>query len=914
MGNEHGYWRQMVRLYCRAGRPELALEKMKKDFARVSNSWEVNSWLGTMRSHCGEYAALNAAGQLGELGGVRRLGAGEYLVSYSGTREAARPLLEAAASDGGLSVELRFQALDRLMNIARGNSERAELARPELARRRVALGGSYWQRARSYQNLARWLARCGRVKDGVDAVRSADKVRSRHSNAGPRTLSYLGSYLFHGSRVGPGLRTAEGLAEAEKAAEGLYREFSGRREYLGYFSAFLGQLAELHARRGDYDGAVKFLHGLCAVKNTSFLRLKAAALLDRRDAEKKEKPDVLAEYLAYADVAAAEHAAELRRRSKYRRYWLPGIDGSFSTFLEKNGKDGEFLKHADARLRKLDGLDRDASAQQVIQFLRNRGKPEEVKEYLAKVRALGVKGTFYDQQMQWAVAAIRMKNSKSRADTVRRDRLLKEVERWKSTMAKNPEDYGAALNTYKVYQLLGRQNDADPHLERALKISSKDPLIMERYARELMLEKSYAGAAKMMMEAAKISGRRTDYEQQMVSAFALAGKGQDALDLALDSLVEGRHGGRGVRTVEQILDMAHRANKEKFLHGAIKKVVAGAAAGKKPLPDEVVRLALRVAWDRADAELSSAAVDELVRIVRDPARHWRQHWRLENLAQKAQERRRLKESARIRAAILELNEARGHAPNLHSYRQLAMLMIEASEPAGAAELMFDGLARAGQGTPQHRPIPVPWERRRRRPGVLDGVKGIAPDPGPGPVPQPRQVRLPWIAAIVEMAAMEKLSGGEDFAKACGKRLEDLVGKEMKVLAASPAGYAGPLVRADVEEALGLRGKVTAAFRKAAAAEKAAERDHLALAGRLVNLAVLPPEKRPKGITLAEIASACDAAVKAAAKAERAKAHLAAGRFFQRLLGVKEEHRIKGLKPEAALKHFEAAAEGSGRWG
>ncbi len=894
--NEYRYWSSMVSLSCRAGKPERALEFMQNRFAAVADPWQVNNWLSSFRSYCGEYAALNAAGKLAETKGVRRLGAGLFLTGYLGRREAARPVLWAAADDAGLKRSHRQQALNSLMGIARTGGERVKIAR-----RMVDLGGEYWARRQSYQTLTRWLVREGRVKEAVAVVRQADRLRRNKSSAGPNVLYYLGRYLFDGNRVGLGLRTPAGLAEAEEAALGLYRDFAENRPYYSYFGSMLGNLAELHARRGDYAGAVDFMHKACKVRDAGFLRLKAAELLDRKSAE--DKSAALKEHMAYVDVIARYHAVDLRKRQGKRySYSLPSIDGRFPAFLKKHDKDAEFLKYADARMEKIEGLEREAVAQFVLQFYWQRARPEDVKKLIAKVRGWGAKNRLYRYQDQQADAAIKMKNSKSQADTRRRDRLHKEVDRWKRVLARNSEDYQAALNVYKVYLLLGLKKDGDPYMKKGLEVGPKDPLVMERYARELMLVKRYAGAARMLAQAAEITGRRTDYEVQMVSAFALSGKGKDALELALDSLVQGRHGGRGVRTVEQILDMAHRANQGKFLQGELKKLFKA----KKPMRDEVVRLALRVAWDAGDAELSKAAVDELVRIIRDPSRYWRDQWRLSRLAQKARERRRLEDSARIRGAILELRASQGYSANVHEYRQLAMLLVEAGKVDHAAGRMFDGLSRAGQGRArqQLRPKPWNWGRRRHFAPVPEGLAMVG-----------RQVRLPWISAILGMAAQEASSGGGEFGKACGKRLAALVAGEMKELEKSPALYRGPLTNANIEEGLGLRGKVTTAFRAAAKAKQATGRDHLALAGRLVNLAALPPEKRPKGLKLEEITASCQAAIKAAGEDEVGKANLDVARLYRRLLSVKEKQRLAGLKAETALTHYEAAAAArSGRWG
>ena len=899
VSSEYHYWQSMITWCAQGGQLDRAVEFMKNRFSAVRDPWQVTYWLSSINSQEGEYAALNATGELVACGGVRRLGAGQYLNNYLGRQDEARPVLEAAAGDTALTAELRQQALNLLMNMARTGAERVEIAR-----RMVALGGSYWQKRNSYSQLASWLARQGEIVEGVAVVRKAEGVRQNRSSAGPDTLRSLGGNIFAGNRVGPGLRTDEGQAAAEGAAEGLYRDFSARQEYRYNMESLLRNLAELHARRGDYDGAVGFLHRMAEVRDTVFIRLAAAGILDRRD--EKDKNAALAEYLAYVDVLARDHYKAIGDpKLKRRGHWLPGLDGTCLYFLEANDKDEDFIEHVDGKLKKTDGRERMASADILIQFYRQRARPEDVRKLIARLKGMGLNDTFYRQQDECAVAAIRMKNSSSQADTVRRDRLLKAAESWKSTLAKNPEDYQAAVNAYKVYVLLGRKADGDPYIEKALAACPGDPMILELCGRELMLEKSYASAAAKFVEAARITGRRTDYEESICGAFELAGKHKEAITLSLDSLRQGWNSGRGIRSVEQILDVAERSDKTDFLHEELKKLVAAEAEAGRPLGNEMVRLALRVAWEQNDDELGKAAVDELLRTVRDPSRSWQEDWRLTQLAQRAAERRRLDQAAGIRRALIELRASQGYSPQVHEYRQLAMLMIENGQPEAAAGLMFDGLDRAGQGGAAPRPGPIHWER--------GGIR--APHPGPKPVPASRDVRLPWISAILEMAAIEAGAGGGEFRKACGDGLTALVEDEMKVLEAGPAVYSGPLVNSVVAEGLEMRERISAAFRAAAAADKAETRDHLALARRLVNMAAMPKDKRPAELKLDDIIASCRAAVGAAGEEKKGKTLLECARLYGRLLAVNEKERLDGVEPTLALEAYEAAAAArSGKWG
>ena len=146
------------------------------------------------------------------------------------------------------------------------------------------------------------------------------------------------------------------------------------------------------------------------------------------------------------------------------------------------------------------------------------------------------------------------------------------------------------------------------------------------------------------------------------------------------------------------------------------------------------------------------------------------------------------------------------------------------------------------------------------------------------------------------------------------RLTALIEAEMGLLAKNPAGYAGPVL--GVDSALGLRERVTGAFRAAARAEGASTADHLALATRLVSLAtVAPAEKRPKGIEFKEIDAECQAAAGSAEPSRKGATLLAIARLHRQLLAGEEKDRLPGAGPEKALAAYEAAAgAGLERWG
>ncbi|HOX04772.1 MAG TPA: tetratricopeptide repeat protein [Planctomycetota bacterium] len=905
VSNEYDYWQRMVELCAEADRPDRALELMQNRFAAVDQPWQVSNWLSILRGRSGEYAALGAADRLAESGGVRRLGAAHFLLGSTGQREAARALFDVAAADKNLKRGLRHDALQNLMHMARGGAERLEYAR-----RRVALGwDNRWESTRLLSDLANCLALQGEIAEGAQVVRNADKIREDRWTPGPDVLGHLADGVFQGRRVGPGLRTPEGQKAAEDAAEGLYKDFSARTDtnYPYGLQQLLGNLAELHARRGDYDGAVDLLHRMCAIRDSGALRLVAAGLLDRQGADQK----ALAEHLAYADAAGAAQAEALRKIQREEHRGLPGVDGRFMSYLETKGKDEEYVKHAGEQMEKLQGRDREGAADLLLAFLRERNRPEDMGELLKKLRGWGHKSPFYAQQEQWVTAAIKMKNAASQADAQRREGLLKQAKDWEARLAANPEDYGAAVNAYKTWLLLGRkESDGQKFMDRVKETAEKqrDPLVLELWGRELMLEKMYANASKAFALAAEITGRRTDYEESMISAFELSGKHREAVNLALDSAEEGRSNGRGFRTVEQIMDMAERSDNLKHLHAEVKKRAEAAVAAKQPLREDLAGLALRLAWDNADDKLAGAAIDALALQARDPARPWQDEWRLTQLAERAVERRRLADAIRVRRIILDSHAAAGYEPDVSEHQALAMQLLEAGQSAEAAELMFAGLSRVGLGSgaaPRPRPRTRPWRGR-------GGERASASSAGSSPLVR-REASLPWTTAIMSMAAREAESGGKGFREAVGERLAAMVESEMKLLEKNPAKYSGPIP--GVEVALGLRERVTAAYRAAAKAEGASAEDHLALATRLVGLTTLmPKERRPADVKLEEISAACAAAAERAEKVHKAVTHMAVARLYRQLLAVEEKDRLSGVKPELALGAYEAAAAQSERWG
>jgi tetratricopeptide (TPR) repeat protein len=883
---EAGYWNRMVGLCGEANDPERATEYALKSFGQVQDAWTVSNWLSTLRGHCGEYAGIRAAEKIATAGGLRRLGAAQYLRN-SGRNDSARVLLEAAAADAGLNADQRQEALQHLMGLSRSDAERTEAAR-----KMVALGGEFWRRQQALSILAQCLGQEGRIEEAAEAVRQGAQLRQNNWSAGPNVLQQLAHSIFRGNRVGAGLRTPEGQEQAEAALKGLYKDFAAKAEYQNGLQMLASNLAELHARRGDYNGAVDLLRALCQMKEQPALRAAAAGLLER----KGDQDAAFKEYFVYLLAAGKERAEYLRReRAPGRRDWLPGVDQRLVGFIENQKKHEDLTKSVMQALEGLTGQDREGLADVTLSFHKQSNRPEDMQALLKKLEGWGHQTPVYKNEMQWAEAAIKLKNSASQADTRMRDQLLRQVDQWKKTFSENPEDYQAALNVFKTYQLLGRRKDAEPFLAQAARIAPNDPLILELAGRQYMLDKDYAGAAKALAQAAQVTGRGEDYESTVLSALEVSGKAKEALALALDSLAEGRQGGRGVRTVEQVLDLAERTDNLKHLYAETKARVEAARNAKKPVREQFAQLALRLAWDHSDDALSRAALEELIRVSRNPATGWQEEWRLQQLAARALERRRIGDAIRVREALLDAHLARGGAPDAGTFSELASLLIQSGKNPEAADLVFRGLTLAartergvaGGGLSEEKPR---FGRKQELATLSAGT------------------RSPWAAMILELAAREAAGGGKEFRAACGERLDALVESEFKRLEQATALYAGPLTNPYVETAFGLRDRVTAAYQTGAAKPDASADAGLSHARRLAALATrAPAEARDQAVTFEQVRNACAAAAKKAEAREKRRVAEACAEIQATLLNVPEKERLAGVTPDAALEACEAAS-------
>jgi predicted Zn-dependent protease len=616
------------------------------------------------------------------------------------------------------------------------------------------------------------------------------------------------------------------------------------------------------------------------------LYLQIASLLER----KGDADATLNAHFDYVSAVGKTHTTQLQRNSGFaQNRGAQYVDGSTAQYLQKTKKVDDFLQRVLQRLEKLSGLEREGHADVALGLCRQLGLPEKTVELVDRMDKWGHKARVYAMEKQWAEGAIKMKNATSRADTAMRDQLLTQVENWKKTLNDNPEDYQAALNAYKTYRLLGRNQDAQPFLEKAQAIAPRDPLILDLLAREFMLDKNYAGTVQSLKTAAEIAGRTEDFEGTMLTAFELSGRSQEAIGLALASMAEGRNNGQGLRSVEELLDAAERTDSLKYLYTETKRLIDAEREGKRPVRERLAQLALRLAWDNNDDALAGAALSELMRPAMGGTPVWEDGWRMNQLAQRAVERRRLKDAITIRHGMLQ-------GPDLGAYQALAMLHLQVGEAQQAADLMFDGLTRADQGDVQGpMPVPLPRPMQTRRRGGM-------------PRPQPASEQQ-WSAAIIVMAAQESAAGGKDFSTACGDRLTELLKAEQERLEKAPAEYSGPLTNPIVEEAFKLRDAVTAAFRTAAQKDDAAPEALIAYARRMaVTVKPTEDEVRDGSEALTVIRKALrDAALKCKG---RAKVHALneAAQIFALLLNKPEKERLAGMDADLVLTTYDQALE------
>ena len=857
--------------------------------------WYTQRWLQLLNSTCGEAAAHAAAIRIAEAGGARRMGAGLYLLNTDIMR--ARNMLRDAGADAALSVEQRYQALNQLRNYSRSKTESIGYTR-----RMLELPTVHWTRYSDYQQLAVYLGQEGLVKDGIDSVREAMKPEQPDQNIqsiAPNTLRSLGLNIWQGNGVGRGLRTAEQLQEAMRAATSLYRERAGDPTFGGCFDQLCQTLADLCARRGDLAGGVKFLDDLCASVDSPALHLDAAELLQRN----LDDFGAWREYLAYNDALAAEinHTLELNNGRQY----LPGLADPFVKFVTEKKKTDDLRRHIVTAMDKAQGNARYAQADLLLGFVRAAGKPEDVLATLKELQDKQIDGPFFKAQAAWAAGAVKMNNSTSRADTVAREQLLASLESWKKTLDQNPEDYQAAINLYKVYMQLGRKTDGQPFLDKALQIAPKDPLVLECHARELMLDKKYGEAARELIEAAHIAGRPDDVEATIESAYELSGRHADAIKLALDSLSEGHNNGQGIRDADAILDLAERSNGVEQLRAELMKRFDSALKDKKFVPESVARLGLRVAWERHDTDVATRALDALLALAWRPGHSSNDESRWRELSAQAENRRQINDAIRIQQALMTAQLRRQTMPHVSEYEQLARLMILADQPNDAADLMFDGMELALQrrAAPLSGRVEIPWDEK----GGFRGGRASR-DVGQRYAPRQPDVQAPWVRAILGLAANEAANGAGRFRLAGGHRFATLLDAELKDFAAHPADYGGALTEPGLAVNLGVMEPMEAAFAGPASPETS-------LAGaewRAKLVLGLPPERRPKNATLAAITSACgavlspreDRSINPTKKAEWA---MRVAYLYESLLNMPDETRLPGVKPELALKAYDAAA-------
>ena len=858
-----------------------------------ADAWTVRStWLPAVANRCGHSAAIKLAGMLRETAtnGSARVGAALYLLDLDPDR--AIELLQQDGRDERLSSTDRELALQQ----AQSRNTLTSAERIDVQRTLLSVSTNFWNRWQSYQQLAVLLGNEGRIPEAIALVRDAHKDRDKNNtqSSAANTLRTLGNSIWRGPSTGPGLRSAEGLLAAQSATAKLYQELSGDPEFKDCFDELCRNLAEVQSRHGDLPGAIEFLHRLCTVRDLPALRLAAADFISRRN-----DPNALwAEYLGYVDAIIHRNAETLRNNSA--QHTLPEIDARLIQYAANYKKEPALIEHLDARLK---GDDREAAADLLLSYQRAQNKPAEMLATLQRLERLGISGTFYAAQKQFAEAAVRMDNAGSRADAQRREQLLAQLEQWKSALVQNPEDYPAAINLYKTYQQLGRQSDGQPFLEQALQIAPGDPAVLELHARELMLDKKYGDAARELAKAAEAAGRLEGVEATLESAYELSGHHAEAMALSLEALEQGHNNGQGIRSIQEIQDLAHRTNSLENLKTQLSKRLAALKSGKRIVPALLAELALNVAWDRNDNALATLALDGLLELATQPGGQTQHQYQWTQLARQAQERHRLNDAVRVWQAVLASEQRAGQPLRAAEYQPVAALMIESGHADDAAELMFSGMTaalRPGSATVER----LPWNRREDErhgpvqpsPQTLLKIREMTSDGAAGG-------RESWIAALLTLAANEQDSGAETFRAACGERLAGLIEDEVT----QPVN--SPIAHANVAVPLGLRERVESAFRAVLDGPAATADGWLSYANWKMELADRETERAAaQTVRIEEITAACDAAVKQAESGERGRVCMTIAVLYQTQATRPEAQRVPGFSAELQLNAWDAAAQ------
>ena len=902
---EYYYCKQLVDICSMADWTDRVVPLLSKHFQRPGSQVNFHDLFNLLERQNGKVVVRRCVMQLAELGGRWTLGAATYL--NSDDPEEAQVFWEKAAADSRLDVAERYNCLQNLLQQTTQNRVRIELAR-----RMCALPVQDWEKRQAYKVLAENLGREGLVEEGVEVVRQTTGGKGHDTGVMEDILEILGNSIFDNNRLGIGLRTQEDMQKALRATMQIYTELSWKKDFRDACNPLLDALFDIQVSRNDLEGAVAFLHQICEINDNPALRLRIATTLE----DKGTMETTLTAYQAYAESVCMAHQKSFKASEKRQRE-LPSVDERCLNFFNKQKKMEGFLTQMEAVLQKSEGTNREARADFVLAVYRSQNQAEQMLRFLERLKESGLSGKFYQTQQLWAKAALEMGNAASRADAQRRDQLLKDVACWKKAFGDNPEDYQAAINVYKTYVLLGQKAEGNPFLEKCLLVAPMDPVVLECHGRELMLEKSYTAAFEEFCKAAELAGSRQDFEASILSACEMAGKNEAALKLAVNSLQCSNHNSRAARTVEQILDLAHRTNGQKILQNDLRQRLKVSPVNTRqdgpttdplaqPWPEEFLRLALQVAWDCNDSELALASVDALLTKVCRPGHAWEQRYQWSNLAQQAQNRRKLPEAIRIHQALLTTALRDGQNNNLHEYMTLARLLIESNAATEAADLMFQGLALAA-GTNRAHAEP-PWNEKGVWDRDLQQRRRKRPAPPEGNALSSRDAQGPWITSIVSLANSELSSGAELFYKACGTRLTGLINEEFKLWLENPETYTGPLTDDSIGAELGRRENVDNRIQAAAAAQTAGAWIRLTFARRLAGVVLNSKPNDQKIISFEEIRTACQTAVAQAGSREKGQIQLQIVQLYRKLLSQPEAVRLAGVTVEEILDAYDAVLQ------